>query len=270
MFVKRRRRRRLWQLENGVTFAKGIRLFTLLTYVRDGKWRWKLYRRLSGPPSMCPPHQTLSFKWPSLSLVLAPKAFSFPAYICESDRVWVKWFGVHHKLILFLRSTSQATVPLAKSLAEASSNWSDMLRHWRPARLPRGLKIVPSSGPTLGSEATVDNSLSSKLVHILSQSIAKLTVKLEHSGFGLFALRPAMDLSTAAYRYNQNMMEYYTCKLLLLDILVLFKYDYWGLRLDICDSIYIAPQNKKLLGVAERFTLVKTSVVYVQETASLW
>ncbi|XP_050423871.1 paired box protein Pax-5-like isoform X4 [Adelges cooleyi] len=29
---------------------------------------------------------------------------------------------------------------------------------------------------------------------------------------GLFtALRPAMDLSTAAYRYNQNMMEYYTC-----------------------------------------------------------
>lgn len=38
--------------------------------------------------------------------------------------------------------------------------------------------------------------------------------KLEHSNFGLFGLRPpsaAMDLTTA-YRYNQNMMEYYTCK----------------------------------------------------------
>lgn len=38
--------------------------------------------------------------------------------------------------------------------------------------------------------------------------------KLDHSGgIGLFsALGPAMDLSTAAYRYNQNMMEYYTCE----------------------------------------------------------
>lgn len=38
--------------------------------------------------------------------------------------------------------------------------------------------------------------------------------KLDHSNFGLFGLRPAsaaMDLTTA-YRYNQNMMEYYTCK----------------------------------------------------------
>ncbi|XP_015368017.1 PREDICTED: paired box protein Pax-2-like [Diuraphis noxia] len=37
--------------------------------------------------------------------------------------------------------------------------------------------------------------------------------KLDPScNIGLFsALRPAMDLSTAAYRYNQNMMEYYTC-----------------------------------------------------------
>nr|XP_053627040.1 paired box protein Pax-5-like isoform X6 [Cherax quadricarinatus] len=36
---------------------------------------------------------------------------------------------------------------------------------------------------------------------------------MEHSNFGLFGLRPpsaAMDLTTA-YRYNQNMMEYYTC-----------------------------------------------------------
>lgn len=40
------------------------------------------------------------------------------------------------------------------------------------------------------------------------------TAKLDHSNFGLFGLRPAsaaMDLTTA-YRYNQNMMEYYTCK----------------------------------------------------------
>jgi len=38
--------------------------------------------------------------------------------------------------------------------------------------------------------------------------------KLDPScNIGLFsALRPAMDLSTAAYRYNQNMMEYYTCE----------------------------------------------------------
>ncbi|KAK8393278.1 hypothetical protein O3P69_013355 [Scylla paramamosain] len=39
--------------------------------------------------------------------------------------------------------------------------------------------------------------------------------KLDHSNFGLFGLRPAsaaMDLTTA-YRYNQNMMEYYTCKM---------------------------------------------------------
>ena len=38
--------------------------------------------------------------------------------------------------------------------------------------------------------------------------------KLESPSLGLFAasLRPtAMDLTTA-YRYNQNMMEYYTCK----------------------------------------------------------
>ncbi|KAK3868839.1 hypothetical protein Pcinc_025794 [Petrolisthes cinctipes] len=36
---------------------------------------------------------------------------------------------------------------------------------------------------------------------------------LDHSNLGLFGLRPpaaAMDL-TAAYRYNHNMMEYYTC-----------------------------------------------------------
>lgn len=40
--------------------------------------------------------------------------------------------------------------------------------------------------------------------------------KLDPScNIGLFsALRPAMDLSTAAYRYNQNMMEYYTCEYL--------------------------------------------------------
>lgn len=39
--------------------------------------------------------------------------------------------------------------------------------------------------------------------------------KLDHTNFGLFGLRhpsaAAMDLTTA-YRYNQNMMEYYTCK----------------------------------------------------------
>lgn len=35
---------------------------------------------------------------------------------------------------------------------------------------------------------------------------------LEPSNFSLFSFRPpAMDLTTA-YRYNQNMMEYYTCK----------------------------------------------------------
>jgi len=33
------------------------------------------------------------------------------------------------------------------------------------------------------------------------------------ANFGLLALRPAMDLTTA-YRYNQNMMEYYTCECL--------------------------------------------------------
>lgn len=42
---------------------------------------------------------------------------------------------------------------------------------------------------------------------------AAATNKLDPSNIGLFsALRPAMDLSTAAYRYNQNMMEYYTCE----------------------------------------------------------
>jgi len=35
---------------------------------------------------------------------------------------------------------------------------------------------------------------------------------LDPSNFSLFSFRPpAMDLTTA-YRYNQNMMEYYTCK----------------------------------------------------------
>jgi hypothetical protein len=38
------------------------------------------------------------------------------------------------------------------------------------------------------------------------------TVTLDPSNFSLFSFRPpAMDLTTA-YRYNQNMMEYYTCK----------------------------------------------------------
>ena len=38
------------------------------------------------------------------------------------------------------------------------------------------------------------------------------------SGFSLFAgwrhpaMNMGMDLTQAAYRYNQNMMEYYTCK----------------------------------------------------------
>lgn len=42
---------------------------------------------------------------------------------------------------------------------------------------------------------------------------AAAATKLDPSNIGLFsALRPAMDLSTAAYRYNQNMMEYYTCE----------------------------------------------------------
>lgn len=37
-------------------------------------------------------------------------------------------------------------------------------------------------------------------------------VTLDPSNFSLFSFRPpAMDLTTA-YRYNQNMMEYYTCK----------------------------------------------------------
>jgi hypothetical protein len=35
---------------------------------------------------------------------------------------------------------------------------------------------------------------------------------LDPTNFSLFSFRPpAMDLTTA-YRYNQNMMEYYTCK----------------------------------------------------------
>jgi hypothetical protein len=38
------------------------------------------------------------------------------------------------------------------------------------------------------------------------------TVTLDPTNFSLFSFRPpAMDLTTA-YRYNQNMMEYYTCK----------------------------------------------------------
>ena len=45
--------------------------------------------------------------------------------------------------------------------------------------------------------------------------------RMDHStGFSLFAaagwrhpaMNMGMDLSQAAYRYNQNMMEYYTCK----------------------------------------------------------
>ena len=46
------------------------------------------------------------------------------------------------------------------------------------------------------------------LVVLFSQDL----VTLDPSNFSLFSFRPpAMDLTTA-YRYNQNMMEYYTCK----------------------------------------------------------
>ena len=48
-----------------------------------------------------------------------------------------------------------------------------------------------------------------------------IITRMDHStGFRLFAaagwrhpaMNMGMDLSQAAYRYNQNMMEYYTCK----------------------------------------------------------
>lgn len=42
--------------------------------------------------------------------------------------------------------------------------------------------------------------------------LASESATLDPSNFSLFSFRPpAMDLTTA-YRYNQNMMEYYTCK----------------------------------------------------------
>jgi len=74
------------------------------------------------------------------------------------------------------------------------------LKLYTPSRLVFAACVL-CAGMVLGGESVVGE-------------LGAAATKLDPScNIGLFsALRPAMDLSTAAYRYNQNMMEYYTCE----------------------------------------------------------
>lgn len=68
------------------------------------------------------------------------------------------------------------------------------------------------------------------MLKVVCKNSAKLDTTSIASLLSLRTAGTAMDLTTA-YRYNQNMMEYYTCKLFNLDILhkKTFSFLLWNL-----------------------------------------